>query len=123
MNTEQTPAQKTADILAVLVDHLRAHPHLRTVNVQRDGRAQLHIATTDQAAADALLAWADTLNVIDVRLFCYGEKRHVSVELNAGMLRPWATLDIADDFALQTGDECTITLDELRFAIAPAEDA
>ena len=123
VDAEQTPAQKTADAFTALVDHLRAHPHLSTVNVLADGRAQITARRSDGwNETTALLAWAETLvQLTDVELFCFGTARKVSVELNAGPLRVWTTLPIADDFGLQQGDSRTITFIELYEAIAPAE--
>ena len=59
--TEQTPAQKTAAILAAVAAHLTAHPHLPAVNVSRDG--DVHIASygSDWTDETGLIAWAETL--------------------------------------------------------------
>lgn len=130
MSTDQTPAQKTADLLAAVANHLRQHPHLPTVSVERDASIQIapHLAD-GWPAGDAIIAWARSLPgvTITAKRYTNGSSTgrdvpiHLTATLNGIQIRLWDAFDAGDDLGLEPGASRELSFEELHDALASAK--
>jgi hypothetical protein len=137
MTAATTPALKQADQLAGLAEHLRAHPHLPTVNVygnamrigEYDRPPTLELHLNHEAAVDGpagVLLWAKTLANVEVHLKRRSKEPTNSVVMVRGTtatgvhLEAWDIDEEAGDLYRWCGTEyyTPITLDQLAAYVA-----
>ncbi|GAB2964237.1 hypothetical protein [Saccharothrix stipae] len=130
----QPPALRLAANLAVLVAHLRAHPHLATVNANAYEGSVWQIAGGHgglRADAQRLTEWADTIPDAHISALRYSSEvaEGVANDVKIGVygtldgrdIEVWGSFDASDALGLVHGQERDLTIDDLR-ALATREE-
>ena len=126
-----TRTQKLADLFSALATHLRAYPHLPTVNVSDGGRnaTGLQISTFpylgEADGVEALLLWAKTLDHPEITVRWHSEPDQITTvavmtRLGGQAVEVWDT-DNGDLHRWLIGgprDRTPITLEQLAAYVA-----